>query len=152
MSSLQGRRQEAMHFMFWNWLCSKLHKNKSLLVSGRLPLREHLLYFSKVEKSEHYTECEIPEKLLLQAEGKRIFEEEQEYVRVDTLVFKFSHLCFQVIPVTKYPQEDVNRMSKQFCAQHLQKCMGVCRVIRVIYAPTESQSTTCSLLFSNAII
>ncbi|KAF1756555.1 hypothetical protein GCK72_013008 [Caenorhabditis remanei] len=28
------------------------------------------------------------------------------------------------------PQVDVNNMSKLFCAQHLQKCMGVCRVIR----------------------
>ncbi|KAF1756556.1 hypothetical protein GCK72_013009 [Caenorhabditis remanei] len=68
----------------------------------------------KNEKSEHYTECEIPEKLLLQAEGKRIFEEEQDYI----------------IPISKYRQEDVNNMSKLFCAQHLQKCMGVCRVIR----------------------
>ncbi|EFO85323.1 hypothetical protein CRE_02740 [Caenorhabditis remanei] len=71
-------------------------------------------FCSKNEKSEHYTECEIPEKLLLQAEGKRIFEEEQDYI----------------IPISKYPQEDVNNMSKLFCAQHLQKCMGVCRVIR----------------------
>ncbi|CAL2039150.1 unnamed protein product [Caenorhabditis brenneri] len=68
----------------------------------------------KNEKSEHYTECAIPEKLLLQAEGKRIFEEEQDYI----------------IPISRYPQEDVNNMSKLFCAQHLQKCMGVCRVIR----------------------
>ncbi|EGT57351.1 hypothetical protein CAEBREN_23425 [Caenorhabditis brenneri] len=72
------------------------------------------VYF-KNEKSEHYTECEIPEKLLLQAEGKRIIEEEQDYI----------------IPIFRYPQEDVNSMSKLFCAQHLQKCMGLCRVIRV---------------------
>uniref|UniRef100_A0A1I7U8X2 ZZ-type domain-containing protein n=1 Tax=Caenorhabditis tropicalis TaxID=1561998 RepID=A0A1I7U8X2_9PELO len=71
------------------------------------------VYF-KNERSEHYTESEIPEKLLLQADGKRIFEEEQDYV----------------IPISRYSDEDVNKMSKLFCAQHLQKCMGVCRVIR----------------------
>ncbi|CCF23330.1 Suppressor of Stomatin mutant Uncoordination [Caenorhabditis elegans] len=71
------------------------------------------VYF-KNEKSEHYTESEIPEKLLFQAEGKRIFEEEQDYI----------------IPISQYQEEDVNKMSKLFCAQHLQKCMGVCRVIR----------------------
>ncbi|EFO85322.1 hypothetical protein CRE_02741 [Caenorhabditis remanei] len=74
----------------------------------------HCSFCSRNEKSEHYTECEIPEKLLLQAEGKRIFKEEQD----------------NIILISKYPQEDVNNMSKLFCTQHLQKCMGVCRVIR----------------------
>lgn len=36
--------------------------------------------FSKTERSEFYTECEVPEKLLPQAKGKEIFSEEQPYV------------------------------------------------------------------------
>uniref|UniRef100_A0A8R1I685 DOMON domain-containing protein n=1 Tax=Caenorhabditis japonica TaxID=281687 RepID=A0A8R1I685_CAEJA len=71
------------------------------------------VYF-KNSRSEHYTTCEVPEKLLLGAEGKLIFDEEADYVA----------------PISKYPQEDVNKISRQFCEQHLQKCMGVCRVIR----------------------
>ncbi|CAI5448647.1 unnamed protein product [Caenorhabditis angaria] len=71
------------------------------------------VYF-KSERSEHFTESEIPEKLLMAAEGKQIFEEEQDYI----------------LPISKYPMQEINNISKQFCAQHLQKCMGVCRVIR----------------------
>ncbi|VDN33514.1 unnamed protein product [Cylicostephanus goldi] len=37
----------------------------------------------------------------------------------------------RVLPITKYPVEEVNEKSKQFCAQHLQNSMGMCRVIRV---------------------
>ncbi|CAB3405981.1 unnamed protein product [Caenorhabditis bovis] len=71
------------------------------------------VYF-KTEKSEHFTKSEVPEKLLMNAGGKQIFEEEGEYI----------------LPISKYPQEEINEVSKQFCAAHLQKCMGVCRVIR----------------------
>ncbi|VDN25616.1 unnamed protein product [Cylicostephanus goldi] len=72
------------------------------------------IYF-KTERSEFFTQSEVPEKLLYHASGKEIFSEEQPYV----------------LPITKYPVEEVNEKSKQFCAQHLQNSMGMCRVIRV---------------------
>ncbi|KAK5969594.1 Suppressor of Stomatin mutant Uncoordination [Trichostrongylus colubriformis] len=71
------------------------------------------VYF-KTERSEFFTECEVPEKLLSQVKGKEIFCEEEPYV----------------LPISKYHVEEVNEKSKLFCAQHLQNSMGMCRVIR----------------------
>ncbi|KJH44765.1 hypothetical protein DICVIV_09191 [Dictyocaulus viviparus] len=71
------------------------------------------VYF-KTERSEFFTECEVPEKLLIHAKGKEIFSEQQPFV----------------LPISKYPIEEVNEKSKLYCAQHLQNCMGMCRVIQ----------------------
>ncbi|XGW27766.1 hypothetical protein V3C99_007947 [Haemonchus contortus] len=71
------------------------------------------VYF-KTERSEFFTESEVPEKLLAQVKGKEIFCEEQPYV----------------LPISKYHVEEVNEKSKLFCAQHLQNSMGTCRVIQ----------------------
>ncbi|KHJ91317.1 hypothetical protein OESDEN_08821 [Oesophagostomum dentatum] len=77
------------------------------------------VYF-KTERSEFFTETEVPEKLLIHASGKEIFSEEQPYVCLfDT-----------VLPITKYPVQEINEKSKLFCAQHLQNSMGMCRVIQ----------------------
>ncbi|CAD6194230.1 unnamed protein product [Caenorhabditis auriculariae] len=71
------------------------------------------IYF-KNERSEFFSESEVPQKLLYHATGKEIFAEEQPYV----------------LPITKYPLKEINDASRMFCAQHLQKCLGVCRVIK----------------------
>ncbi|EPB70368.1 hypothetical protein ANCCEY_10538 [Ancylostoma ceylanicum] len=71
-------------------------------------------FCSKTERSEFFTECEVPEKLLTHAPGKEIFSEEQPYV----------------LPITKYHVQEINEKSKLFCAEHLQNSMGMCRVIR----------------------
>ncbi|KAK6041390.1 hypothetical protein COOONC_21105 [Cooperia oncophora] len=71
------------------------------------------VYF-KTERSEFFTESEVPEKLLSQVKGKEIFCEEEPYV----------------LPISKYYVDEVNEKSRQFCAQHLQDSMGMCRVIR----------------------
>ncbi|CAI4224404.1 unnamed protein product [Auanema sp. JU1783] len=82
--------------------------------SGSVRNYTRLKVYFKTERSEHYTECDVPARLLAQSEGKELFGEEMPYV----------------LPITKYPINEINEKSKQYCAQHLQKCMGVCRVIR----------------------
>ncbi|PAV63848.1 hypothetical protein WR25_03256 [Diploscapter pachys] len=81
--------------------------------SGKVRNYTRIKVYFKTEKSEFYTESEIPRKLLANVEGKEIFSEEKQYV----------------LPLTKYPEKEICEQSKLFCAQHLQKCLGVCRVI-----------------------
>uniref|UniRef100_A0A1I7ZID5 Protein SSUH2 homolog n=1 Tax=Steinernema glaseri TaxID=37863 RepID=A0A1I7ZID5_9BILA len=71
------------------------------------------VYFS-VEHNDFYTETHIPEKLLRTVSGQIIFAECQPYV----------------LPVTKFPVQEVNENSKRLCALHLQKSMGYCRVLK----------------------
>jgi hypothetical protein len=43
----------------------------------------------------------------------------------------FSETQSYVLPLKKFPVKDVNEISRKFCAGHLQKSLGACRVIKV---------------------
>uniref|UniRef100_A0A914YYX3 Protein SSUH2 homolog n=1 Tax=Panagrolaimus superbus TaxID=310955 RepID=A0A914YYX3_9BILA len=73
-----------------------------------------LKIFFTVEHSEYYTQAEVPERLLRTATGNVIFQETQPYV----------------LPLKKFQVKDINEISRKFCAQHLQKSLGACRVIK----------------------
>ncbi|MFH4973944.1 hypothetical protein AB6A40_000653 [Gnathostoma spinigerum] len=66
-----------------------------------------------LERSEFFTECEIPEKLLRNVKGQVLFDEERPYV----------------LPLKKYPVQLINDKSREMCKAHLQKCLGTCRII-----------------------
>uniref|UniRef100_A0A0N5AR55 Protein SSUH2 homolog n=1 Tax=Syphacia muris TaxID=451379 RepID=A0A0N5AR55_9BILA len=67
-----------------------------------------------VERSDFYTQCEIPEKLLHRAEGQVVLSE-----------------CLpHVLPIKKHPVSEVNEKSRQLCVQHLDKCLGKSRIIK----------------------
>lgn len=67
-----------------------------------------------VECTEYYTPCEIPELLLRQANGDLIFSETRPYVQ----------------PIKKYQIQEINEISKRFCAAHLKKLLDSCRVLK----------------------
>ncbi|VDO15881.1 unnamed protein product [Brugia timori] len=35
-----------------------------------------------------------------------------------------------ILPLKKYPVQQINEISRQMCAAHLQKCIGRCRIIK----------------------
>lgn len=45
----------------------------------------------------------------------------------------------QVLPLKKFQVKDINEISRKFCAQHLQKSLGACRVIKVSCRRSERQ-------------
>lgn len=67
-----------------------------------------------VEHSDYYSPCEIPEKMLSKVGGQVIMSECQPYI----------------LPLKKYPVQQINEISRQMCAAHLQKCIGRCRIIK----------------------
>uniref|UniRef100_A0A7E4VL05 Protein SSUH2 homolog n=1 Tax=Panagrellus redivivus TaxID=6233 RepID=A0A7E4VL05_PANRE len=73
-----------------------------------------LKVFFTIEHSEYFTKCEIPEHILRSGQGDVIFEETQPYV----------------LPLKKFTIGEINDASRKYCAQHLQKSLGSCRVIK----------------------
>ncbi|CAJ0959403.1 unnamed protein product, partial [Mesorhabditis belari] len=82
--------------------------------SGSIRSFSKMKIFFKTEATEYYTESPIPEKYLRDVNGKEIFCDEQPYV----------------LPITRYPMNEINEASKRICAEHLQRCLGNCRVIK----------------------
>uniref|UniRef100_A0A183VF32 Nuclear receptor domain-containing protein n=1 Tax=Toxocara canis TaxID=6265 RepID=A0A183VF32_TOXCA len=82
--------------------------------SGSLRSYTKLRVYFAVERSDYYTQCEIPEKLLQKVSGHIILSECQPYV----------------LPLKKHPLKEINENSRRICALHLQKCLGTCRVIK----------------------
>uniref|UniRef100_A0A915ABL3 Protein SSUH2-like protein n=1 Tax=Parascaris univalens TaxID=6257 RepID=A0A915ABL3_PARUN len=77
--------------------------------SGSLRSYTKLRIYFAVERSDYYTQCEIPEKLLQKVSGYTVLSECQPY---------------------KHPIMEINENSRRICALHLQKCLGTCRVIK----------------------
>ncbi|KAK6025339.1 hypothetical protein OSTOST_08769 [Ostertagia ostertagi] len=96
----KGGGKKPLYSLLWIWVSVRNYTK--------------LKVYFKTERSEFFTQSEVPEKLLSQVKGREIFCEEQPYV----------------LPITKYHVDEVNEKSKLFCAQHLQNSMGMCRVIQ----------------------
>uniref|UniRef100_A0A1I7SEL1 Protein SSUH2 homolog n=1 Tax=Bursaphelenchus xylophilus TaxID=6326 RepID=A0A1I7SEL1_BURXY len=73
-----------------------------------------LKVFFAVERSDYFTHSEVPEILLAQASGEVSLMETQSYL----------------MPIKKFPVNEINEVSKKLLAQHMQKSLGACRVIK----------------------
>ncbi|KAI6224436.1 Protein SSUH2-like protein [Aphelenchoides fujianensis] len=87
--------------------CKGQGKKQCSTCGGHGTVRHYvkLKVFFAVERSDFFTPCEVPEVVLRQASG-------------------------EVTPLKKFPIKEINEMSKKLCAQHLQKSLGACRVIK----------------------
>ncbi|VDK52107.1 unnamed protein product, partial [Anisakis simplex] len=82
--------------------------------SGSLRSYTKLRVYFAVERTDFYTECEIPEKLLQKVDGYTILSECRPHV----------------LPLKNHPVKEIVENSRRICAAHLQKSLGTCRVIK----------------------
>lgn len=88
------------------------------------------MFLSAVERSDYFTPTEVPEVILRTASGEVSVCETQSYVGLFESALTS---LIQVTPLKKFPVKEINEISKKICAQHMQKTLGACRVIRVYF-------------------
>ncbi|CAD5218636.1 unnamed protein product [Bursaphelenchus okinawaensis] len=96
--------------------CKGQGKKTCSYCGGHGSVRQYtkLKVFFAVERSDYFTHSEVPEILMTQASGEVSLMETQGYL----------------MPIKKFPINDINEISKKLLAQHMQKSLGACRVIK----------------------
>ncbi|KAI6189142.1 Protein SSUH2-like protein [Aphelenchoides besseyi] len=96
--------------------CKGQGKKQCGTCAGHGTVRQYikLKVFFAVERSDFFTQSEVPEVFLRAASGEVSLCESSTYVS----------------PLKKFSVKEINEASKKYCAQHLQKSLGACRVIK----------------------